>query len=151
MALFWDVYFLCWTIHPPDPPTPSTPPPSPTEFRLLPAHACTHKQVLADLGVWPLHAQGHELSYSVFPQAVELRLLPAELDQQQGQLLGLHRASHTEENSQTPQWFIFDHPQKCRNVVSSRMLWFGLFRHFTDSNQTSVQTWSETCSRSENK
>lgn len=30
----------------------------------------------------------------MLPQAVELRLLPAELDQQQGQLLGLHRATH---------------------------------------------------------
>ncbi|TNN31220.1 hypothetical protein EYF80_058628 [Liparis tanakae] len=37
--------------------------------------------------------EGHELSYRVFSEAGELRLLPAELDEEQSQLLGLHRAT----------------------------------------------------------
>lgn len=55
----------------------------------------------ADLGVGPLQTQGHELRGRVLPQAVELRLLPAELDQQKSQLLGLRPAPHGREEDMT--------------------------------------------------
>lgn len=60
-----------------------------------PIHACTSPQLQsADLSVGPLQTEGHELSYCVFSQTVELCLLSAELDQHQRQLFRLHTATH---------------------------------------------------------
>lgn len=61
-----------------------------------PIHACTSPHLQsADLSVGPLQTEGHELSYCVFPQTVELCLLSAELDQHQRQLFRLHTPTHT--------------------------------------------------------
>lgn len=89
------------------------PPPLQTHTRI---HACTSPHLQsADLSVGPLQTEGHELSYRVFPQTVELRLLSAELDQHQRQLFRLHTATHThrtEEQRWVRSRHNYSHPQQ---------------------------------------
>lgn len=112
------------------------PPPLQTHTRI---HTCTSPHLQsADLSVGPLQTEGHELSYRVFPQTVELRLLSAELDQHQRQLFRLHTATHIGQKSSAGSGVnTTSHPQQAPAELP------GARGHHRVMTRSAEQLWTE--------